>query len=107
MNVYIAGPMSEYRDYNYDWFVETAEQIKAVGGHPVHTANLPRGLTYSDYIKFSAELLEQCDAIFLSRTHFRSAGAKVEMRIAMDLGLKIFHEMLGIEQVREWVENSD
>ena len=96
MKIYIAGPMTGYKNFNREKFLETARNIKAMGHEPIHTADMPDGLSYEDYMLESLNRLEDCDAIYLLKGWTKSNGANEEFIRARELGLEIFYEREGL-----------
>lgn len=78
MKVYISGPMTGYENYNREAFFEAAKKLEALGWEPVHTAGLPDGLTYREYLQKSMEAIAGCDAICLLPGWSTSKGALME-----------------------------
>lgn len=87
MRVYIAGPMTGYKNFNRKAFFKAARTIKSMEAIPVHTAGLPDGLTYEEYLEKSLDLLEECDAICLLEGWEESKGALMEYGYAKSRGL--------------------
>ena len=87
MRVYIAGPMTGYKNFNKKAFFKAARMIKSMDAIPVHTASLPGGLAYEEYLEKSLDLLEGCDAICLLRGWEESKGALMEYGYAKSRGL--------------------
>ncbi len=96
MRIYIAGPMTGYEGMNYKKFLSMAEDIKIMGHEPVHTADMPEGLEYEDYMTESLKRLETCEGIMLLYGWEDSVGANIELEKAKELGLKIFKESEGL-----------
>lgn len=65
MKVYIAGLMTGYENFNREAFFEAAKKLEELGWEPVHTADLPDGLTYEKYLEKSLAAIADCDAICL------------------------------------------
>jgi hypothetical protein len=97
MKVYISGPITGIKDYNRDAF-NLAEQKLIELGHKV--VNPLRGVkvsdkkTWADYMKTDIRLLTKCNAIYLLKGFENSRGARLEYKIAMELGYKIMGEGL-------------
>lgn len=87
MKVYIAGPMTGYENFNREAFFEAAKKIEALGWEPVHTADLPDGLAYEEYLENSLEMIKDCEAICLLPGWMSSKGALMEYGYARSRGL--------------------
>ena len=96
INIYLAGPMSGREDYNYQAFLETAENINAIARnrgknvHVVHTANAPREMDYGIYLGISYFFLAKSDAIVFMEGWEKSMGSNWERERAMELGVPEF-----------------
>ena len=96
MRIYIAGPMTGYENFNRKKFLKMAEDIKLMGHEPVHTADMPEGLEYEDYMTESLKRLGACEGVMLLNGWEGSKGANIELKKAKELGLKIFKESEGL-----------
>ena len=98
MKIYIACPMTGFENFNRPKIKAKAEQLEALGHTPVHTADLPDGWEYMEYINESMRRLITCEAIYLMTGWESSKGVQMyELPLALDMGLKIYKE--GIEEV--------
>jgi len=100
MKVYIAGPMADYVGYNYAAFDHAARSLRA-HGYEVYSpaeANIAEHYEpgeiipehhYERLMRRNIAELGMCDEIFLLRGWESSKGAKIELRHAIELGLKI------------------
>jgi hypothetical protein len=95
MKIYIAGPMTGYKDYNYPAFMEAEERI----GNFTHgnceifnPARNPEQKTYADYLREAIKLLIQCDTIYMLPGWEKSNGATLEHKIAVTLGMEVIYE---------------
>ena len=88
--IYISGKITNNANYKADF--EAAEfELKAAGFKPVNPAKeqLPDGATWADYMRHDIKLLCDCDAIYMLKGWQESAGAKIEHKLARDLGIEI------------------
>lgn len=88
--IYISGKITDNANYKADF--EAAESaLKIAGFHPVNPAeeHLPDGATWADYMRHDIKLLCDCDAIYMLNGWRESAGAKIEHKLARDLGIEI------------------
>ena len=93
MKVYISGKITNNANYKADF--EAAElALKIAGFQPVNPAeeHLPNGATWADYMRHDIKLLCDCDAIYMLNGWRESAGAKIEHKLARDLGIEIIYE---------------
>ena len=91
--IYISGKITDNANYKADF--EAAElALKIAGFQPVNPAEeqLPDGATWADYMRHDIKLLCDCDAIYMLRGWRESAGAKIEHKLARELGIEIIYE---------------
>ena len=92
--IYISGKITDNPNYKADF--EAAElALKIAGFQPVNPAeeHLPDGATWADYMRQDIKLLCDCDAIYMLNGWRESAGAKIEHKLARDLGIEIIYEI--------------
>jgi hypothetical protein len=102
--IYIAGPVSNQTDGNFQAFKEVADQITEAGHIPLYTSLLPKGMSEPDYMKFAHSMLEVCDFVVLLPKWTLSDGAMAEYYWAKKLGkptLPQIHLSAMLWQVRE------
>ena len=93
--IYISGKITNNANYKADF--EAAElALKIAGFQPVNPAEekLPDGATWADYMRHDIKLLCDCDAIYMLDGWQESAGAKIEHKLARNLGIEIIYEVL-------------
>lgn len=91
--VYIAGPMTGLPYNNYPAFDTAADALRAAGHVPVNPARHggrgeAEGWSWTDYMRHSIRDLTMADAIHLLPGWESSRGARLEARIADQLGLE-------------------
>lgn len=92
--IYISGKITDNENYKTDF--EAAElALKIAGYQPVNPVeeHLPDGATWADYMRHDIKLLCDCDAIYMLNGWRESAGAKIEHKLARDLGIEIIYEI--------------
>lgn len=94
MKVYIMGPMTGLPNFNREAFFEKAKELTGLGYTAIHTADMPNGLEYDDYIKESLNRLSKCDAYVKLPGWEKSNGVKIELAEASKLGIKELKEIL-------------
>lgn len=82
-NIYIAGPMSGYEDYNVGAFYKAANDLREQGYVVVNPATLPTDLSESDYLPINMAMLEACDTICMLDGWEESDGALAELTYAL------------------------
>lgn len=80
--VYIAGPMTGYKEHNFPAFMELEEKLRERGFIPVNPAGNPPGLSQADYMKIDIAMLSICDYIIMLPGWENSIGARAEYHTA-------------------------
>ena len=107
MKVYIAGPMTGYKNFNRETFLLMAEELKHRGFEPIHTADMPDGLTYTAYINESLHRLRGCKAVYLLPRWYKSKGVIVELNQARLSGIPATESLAMLEQFRSEIKNGN
>lgn len=91
--VYIAGPMTGYKDFNFPAFNAQAEALRGLGYHVENPAEhgIVHGAEWQDYLRYDIGRLSTCEAIFLLPGWSKSKGAALEAHIAKALGMTFIH----------------
>ena len=82
MRLYIAGPMTGIKDWNYPAFNDAEKLLKAAGYQVLNPARQPDGLTYDEYLHRAIADVFACDGVALLRGHEDSPGARAELALA-------------------------
>lgn len=90
--VFIAGPMSGYKDLNRSEFNTEAGILEERGFTVLNPATLPDGLRHDQYLQITLAMLAQADAVFLLNGWEKSAGATREFDRADELGLLFLYQ---------------
>lgn len=92
--VYVSGPITGQLDNNRKAFNDTARALKAMGYkaiNPIALDKLTRKkMEWSDYLRRDIPHLLKCDGVVFLKGWETSRGARLEWRIALDLGLIIY-----------------
>ena len=88
---YIAGPMTGLPGLNYAAFNAMAAKLRAQGHHVENPAEAVECDSWEAYMRLAIAQLVTCDTIVLLLGWGDSRGAKIEYRLAGDLGLRIKH----------------
>ncbi len=98
--LYISGPMTGIKDFNYPAFNAEAARLRALGHHVENPAEneKPECGTWQGYMRNAIAQLVTCDAIVLLPGWRDSNGALVEARLAQGIGMPIlFPESIDIK----------
>ena len=87
--IYLAGPMSNLPEMNYPAFNAVAAKLRAEGHHVENPAEAVECVTWEAYMRLAIAQLITCDTIVMLSGWGDSRGAKIEYRLAGDLGLRI------------------
>lgn len=101
--IFISGPMSGYKNYNFEHFDEVERKLRAGGHDVVNPAEVCRRYgqdkVVADKNMYWLVVGEQqkeerafCNAIILLEGWERSIGVRLELRTALELGFIIFQE---------------
>lgn len=98
MVVYVSGKISGTDDFRERF--SAAEKKLRVQGHKVinpakKNAHFPEGTPWETYMRASIRLLSRADAIYLLRGWRQSRGARLEQKIAQELGLVVICQEKG------------
>ncbi|EED1395702.1 DUF4406 domain-containing protein [Escherichia coli] len=85
--IYIAGPMTGYKDHNRTAFSMAAMKLAAAGHVVLNPATLPDGLSQQQYMSICIPMLMCADAIYLLEGWEESAGAMAEYAMARKLNM--------------------
>lgn len=85
--VYIAGPMTGIKGFNYPAFEIAEYVIRKAGFEPVNPAGQVEGWTHKDYMRRGFKRLMECDRIALLPGWPASSGANAEFEVAVQLGM--------------------
>lgn len=92
MRVYISGPVSGIADLNRPAFDAATAHIRAEGLEPVNPLDLvpyrPE-LTWLDYMRSDVAALMACDEVRVLPGWELSRGARIEVGLALDLGIPV------------------
>ena len=97
MILYISGPISSRMDTYKAEFDAAESYLSTWKGHTVlNPAGHPLGLKYEDYLDIDLAMVRAADGIVMLKDWKQSSGAKLELKYAMQIGIKVFY---GIESV--------
>jgi hypothetical protein len=87
--LYLAGPMSGVKDFNFPAFHEAAKRLRAEGYEVLNPAENPEQPSWAGYMRQAIAQLVTADAIAMLPGWERSRGARREHSIACDLEMPI------------------
>lgn len=85
--IYIAGPMTGYKDLNAPAFNMAADILEGAGHCALNPAALPAGLSESEYMDICFAMIRAATAIYMLTGWEQSEGAQAEYHYAKKLGL--------------------
>ena len=105
--IYIAGPMTGVPKFNRPAFVKAAERLRALGWEVTSPVEIADAFGSQNTIVTTPGLLDtvideelaqlaKCDAIYLLKGWESSKGTRLELEVALALGLDVMRE--GSEQ---------
>lgn len=87
MRLYIAGPMSGLPDFNYPAFHAAEAQLWAAGYETLNPANNGEQDSWEGYMRAAIAQVIQADGIAYLPGAYSSRGARLELRLAEELGM--------------------
>jgi len=89
--IYIAGPMTGYEDYNYPLFNLTAADLRKQGYEVINPAEngLPPDAEWQEHMRVDIANMVTCDAVYRLPGWLQSKGARIEVNLAIELGLEL------------------
>lgn len=93
LKVYISGPMTGLPNFNREAFAEATEWCVKKGYSPFNPGWLAfekdTAFSYEEILQLDLAALGMCDVILLLPGYEKSNGAKVELELALRLGLRV------------------
>lgn len=92
MHIYISGKITGTKDY-YARFEKAENDLIKMGYAPINPVkNEPEGKDWEYYMRQDIMKLMCCSGIYMLKGWRYSRGAKLEFKIAKNLGFKIIYE---------------
>ena len=99
--VYVAGPMTGIEDFNYPAFNAVADQLRVQGYEVENPADhgIVEGAQWADYMAYDLTRLGLCGKVAVLPGWENSKGARLEVHIARELGMKVVnaHDLVARE----------
>jgi hypothetical protein len=96
---YLSGPMTGLPDFNHPAFATAATNLRSRGWvvlSPAEHDNGTQGHSRSHYMRHDIQQLLMADAVFVLDGWETSAGARLEIAVAREIGLPVhFAELFG------------
>jgi hypothetical protein len=89
--VYLAGPMSGYKNWNYPAFHAAAKELRRRGIAVFSPAefNDDTTMSWEVYLRRELRALTRCKAVYVLPGWRNSRGARLEVRVAKALGMPV------------------
>ena len=91
--IYISGPMTGLKDFNYPAFYEAELKLKEAGFNyvmnPARTSLPPKEPTWENYMKAAISKLMMCQHVATLEGAYESKGAREEIRLANLVGIRV------------------
>lgn len=89
--IYIAGPMTGLPEFNYPAFNAEAKRLRALGYEVENPAENPAPAckTWAGYMRIALPQMLGCDAVALLPGWQSSKGARLEITVARELGMRV------------------
>lgn len=92
---YIAGKIGGLSEMEYKGNFESAKDyLKNIGVEPVSPLDLPHNhdRTWNSYMREDLAAMLQCDAVYAINNWRLSPGAKIEVELALNVGMPILQQ---------------
>lgn len=92
--IYISGPMTGIKDYNYPAFNAIAAQLREAGykvANPAENSPPPCN-SWQGYMRIAIKQMMDCDAVIMIDGWEKSKGANVEFELAVKVGIPTFFD---------------
>jgi hypothetical protein len=96
LKVYIADPITGTDDFK-ERFEEAEKYLRDQGALPMHSAGLPQGYSWSDYLRICFRMIDVCEAVYFLNNYSESEGARREFAYAARNNKQLLYE--GLEPV--------
>ena len=90
--IYIAGPMTGYKNFNRDSFNDRESMLTELGYNVLNPATLPNGLTQIQYMSICLPMVLASNSIYMLKGWAKSKGAMAELTLANKLNLEVIYE---------------
>jgi len=95
--IYISGPMTGIKDFNYPEFNRVTKELREQGHEVLNPVEICNHLdnttaTWEDYMMVCLPAIDKCDTIYLLDGWEQSTGARLELKIAKEYGLEIIYQ---------------
>jgi hypothetical protein len=112
--IYIAGPYRSNTEWGLEGNIRIAEEaaleLWQLGAAVIcphkNTANFggAKGLDDNTWLKGDIEIMKRCDAVFALIGWHVSRGATEEIKLAKQLGIPVFEQMINHEELQEFLK---
>lgn len=92
MKLYLSGPMTGYKNYNYDAFNQAAAELREWGHYVVNPAEmdeLEELSLWSDYLRRDLKCVLECQGVATLPNWECSKGAALEVYVAQALSMLV------------------
>lgn len=80
--LYVAGPMSGYKDNNYPLFARVSADLRRLGYEVVNPAEYGEGRHYVDFLREDLRFMLDCQGVAVLDNWWESIGARNEVSVA-------------------------
>ncbi|MDR3171175.1 MAG: DUF4406 domain-containing protein [Treponema sp.] len=107
MKLYLSGKITGF-DFFKETFAIARRQLESSGYEVCDPATfeLPEGVAWTDAMKYDIQKMLQCDGVATLDNWQDSTGARIEVRLARNLGMPVFSVTKWITQADETPANS-
>jgi hypothetical protein len=98
-SIYLSGPMTGYPDFNYPSFDLAAATLREMGYqvfNPAEQFGRDQSLEWEQYMRLDIGAILECDEVCVLDGWEQSVGARLEVAVALSIGLPV-RDVMGFE----------
>jgi len=100
--VYISGPMTGIKDFNFPAFNKVADKLRAEGYEVLNPADHGAGEDWEYYMKKDVKMVADCDMIVVLDKWHQSRGARIEVFLASRLSIPVYCAVTRVQITTEF-----
>lgn len=102
MTLYLAGPITAFEGHRQA-FADAKDRVRELGHNPISPLDIYPGENWRLAMQADIPVLLRCEGIVMLQGWPQSKGAKMELGLAAELGLKVFllvgNELINVSEL--------